>query len=160
MTRYRFTLAQLMAIVLYVGVGFAALRNADEFWASAAYTLAIILIAVALVGALTRSGKARTPWVGFAVLGWTYLLTIHLDWSIDSLDHFARTPKPPLLIEWGTARLQPYIKPLPLVIVGGGPSLILRPYEQVSQSLGIILFGLVGAALGRLIAGKDERPNS
>ncbi len=55
MTLLRFTLAQLMAVVLYLAVGFAA-RNADEFWASAAYTLAISLIAAALVGALTFSG--------------------------------------------------------------------------------------------------------
>jgi hypothetical protein len=65
MTRLRFTLAQLLAILLYLGFGFAALRNADEFWASAAYTLAIILIAAALVGALARKGGARTTWIGF-----------------------------------------------------------------------------------------------
>jgi phosphotransferase system glucose/maltose/N-acetylglucosamine-specific IIC component len=33
------------------------------------------------------------------------------------------------------------------------------PYEQVSQALGIILFGLAGAVLGRLLAAKDERRN-
>jgi hypothetical protein len=103
MTRLRFTLAQLMAIVLYLGFGFAALRNADEFWESAAATLAIILIAAALVGASARGGRARTPWIGFAVFGWAYLITAHLP----------PLRKPHLLIEWGIARLQPYIKPLP-----------------------------------------------
>jgi hypothetical protein len=154
MSRLRFTLAQLMGIVLYLGFGFAALRNADEFWASATYTLATILIAVALVGAFARSGRARTPWVGFAVFGWTYLLIVHLpDWSIGGLG-FGPIQKPLLLIEWGTARLQPYIKPLPQ---GAGGNLMT--YEQVSQSLGIILFGLAGAVLGRLLAAKDERRN-
>ena len=143
MTRLRFTLAQLMAIVLYLGFGFAALRNADKFWESATSTLAIILIAAALVGASARGGRARTPWVGFAVFGWTYLLTAHLP----------PLREPHLLIEWGTARLQPYIKPLPPRI---GYDF---EYAQVSQSLGIILFGLVGMVLGRLLALEGEQPN-
>jgi hypothetical protein len=159
MTRLRFTLAQLMGIVLYLGFGFAALRNADEFWASATYTLATILIAVALVGAFARSGRARTPRVGFAVFGWTYLLIVHLpDWSIGGLG-FGPIQKPLLLIEWGTARLQPYIKPLPQGAGGLAGRSFLMPYEQVSHSLGIILFGLAGAVLGRLLAAKDERRN-
>jgi hypothetical protein len=54
MTRLHFTLAQLMAIVLYLGFGFAALRNADDFWASATFTVAIISISTALVGAIAR----------------------------------------------------------------------------------------------------------
>ena len=155
MNRLRFTLAQLMAIVLYLGFGFAALRNADEFWASATYTLAITLIAGALVGAFARSGRARTPWVGFAVFGWTYLLIVHLPaWGVGGLG-FGPIGKPHLLIEWGTARLQPYIKPPPpgMGVMAGD----MMHYEQVSRSLGIILFGLVGAVLGRLLSAKDER---
>jgi hypothetical protein len=70
-SRLRLTIAHLMTIVLYVGVGFAALRNADEFWAVAAYTLAV-------VGAFARSGRARTPRSSFAVFGWTHLLFLHL----------------------------------------------------------------------------------
>src|SRR3954462_13313050 len=74
MTRLRFTLAQLMAIMVYLGFSFAALRNADPFWASATYTLAIMMIAAALLGGFIRKGRARTAWIGFAVFGWVYLL--------------------------------------------------------------------------------------
>jgi hypothetical protein len=152
MTRLRFTLAQLMAIVLSVGFGFAALRNADLFWASATYTLAIIMIAAAPVGAFARKGTARMTWTGFAVFGWTYLLVDQLQpWDRGGLG-FGPILKPILLIEWGIARLQPYIYP-----AGGGRD--LRPYEQVSLSLGMILFGLVGAVLCRLVTVKDERPH-
>jgi hypothetical protein len=152
MTRLRFTLAQLMAIVLYLAFGFAALRNADEFWASATYTLVIVMIAGALVGSFARSGRARMPWVGFAVFGWTFLLISHLPgWTIGGIG-FGPIPKPILLIEWGIARLQPYVYPSP-----GGRD--LTSYEQVSYSLGVVLFGLVGAVVGRLLAAKDERPN-
>ena len=74
MTRFRLTIAQLMAIVLYLSLGFAALRNADRLWASATFTLSIVAISTALLGALIRRGRARPAWIGFAVFGWTYLL--------------------------------------------------------------------------------------
>ena len=67
MPRLRFTLAALLAIVLFLGFGFAALRNADAFWASATYMLALLMVAVAPLGALTRKGRARMAWAGFAV---------------------------------------------------------------------------------------------
>jgi len=41
MSRLRFTIAQLMAVVLIVAFGFAALRSADKLSASATYALAI-----------------------------------------------------------------------------------------------------------------------
>jgi hypothetical protein len=152
MTRLRFTLAQLIAVVILIGFGFAALRNADHFWASATYTLAIIMIAAAPVGAFARKVAARMPWVGFAVFGWTYLLIAQIPpWPIGGIG-FGPIDKPDLLIEWGIAGLQPYIIP-------PTPGVDLRPYEQVSLSLGIILFGLVGAVLGRLLAVTDDRPN-
>jgi hypothetical protein len=161
MTRLRLTLAQLMGIVLYLGFGFAALRNADEFWGSASYTLAITLLAGSLVGALARSGRARTPWVGFTVFGWTYLFIVHLPaWEPGAGGlGFGPIWKPPLLIEWATARLQPYLRPLPPRMGGGAAGNSLMHYEQVSQSLDIILSGLVGAVLGRLLAAQDERPD-
>jgi hypothetical protein len=52
MNRFRFTVAQSMAIVLIGGFGFAALRNADRFWASVTFNLAITTISAALVGAI------------------------------------------------------------------------------------------------------------
>jgi hypothetical protein len=159
MKRPRFTLAQLMTVVLYLGVGFAALGNANQFWASAVYTLAVILIALALVGALAGNDMTRPRWVGFAIFGWTYLLIVHLpEWRYGALG-FGPIPKPHLLIEWGTGFLQPYIKPLPKGMGGGAAAGFLMPYEQVSQSLGIILFGQVGAIAGRLVADKKDQPN-
>lgn len=151
MTRLRFSIAQSMAVVLFVGLGFAALRNADENWASATYTLAIVMIAAAPIGAFARRGTARIGWAGFAIFGWTYLLINQLPpWPIGGLG-FGPIHKPVLLIEWGFARLQPYILPIP-----GGRG--LEPYEQASLSLGIVLLGLVGAVVGRLLAPRDERP--
>ncbi len=153
MTRHRFTIAQLMALILYVGLSFAALRNANDFWASATFTVAILAVSVALVGVIARKGKDRMTWTGFAVFGWTCLLVVQLPpWPIGG-QFGGPVPKPVLLIEWGMARLQSYINPLSL----SGGSWV--QYDQISHSLGIILFGLVGAVLARLLAVKDDRPN-
>ena len=150
MTRLRFSIAQLMGIVLYLGFGFAALRNADEFWASASYTLAMAMIAAALVGAFARNGTARMTWVGFAVFGWAYLLVARLpDLNTPSA---GQIHGPYLLIEWGFALLVPYIYPPGAAFNG-------VEYDEIAHSLGVIFSGLVGAAVGRLLAMRDERPN-
>ena len=73
MRRLRFTLAQLMAVVFVIGIGFAALRHADWFWASATYHLAIMMVGTAVIGAVTRKGRSRATWAGFAVFGSIYL---------------------------------------------------------------------------------------
>ena len=153
MTRLRFSIAQLMALVIYLGFGFASLRNADPFWASATYSLAIITIAAAPVAAFARRGTARMAWAGFTVFGWTYLLIAQIPpWPIGGLGS-GPIPKPVLLIEWGIARLQSQVNPQSM------RTSYWVQYEQVSHSLGIVLFGLAGAAVGRALAVKGERPD-
>jgi hypothetical protein len=156
MNRLRFTIAQSMAIVLYVGFGFAALRNADDLYASATFTLAVTMVSLAFVGALVRKGKARAIWSGFAVFGLANLL-IGLSPSLNppgpTFYHYTtgQRPTPVLLIEWALRRLHPYVNP---IAPGAAGSI---PYDQVSYSLGIVLFGFIGAALGRLVALKDDQ---
>jgi hypothetical protein len=157
MSRPRLTIAQSMAIVLYVGFGFAALRNADDFWASVTFTLAIITVSVAFVGAFARKGRARTTWSGFAVFGLAYLIIglwppLNVPTSVYFSFAPGQRPTPALLVDWGLHRLQPYLHTLPPGAAG------FIPYDQVSHSLGSIVFGLIGAVLGRLVAVKDDRP--
>jgi hypothetical protein len=71
MIRTRFTLAQVMALVLFLALGFAALRNANELWASLSFTVAIVTIAAAPLLAWARTGRERLTWTGYAVFGWT-----------------------------------------------------------------------------------------
>lgn len=148
MTRLRFSIAQLMAVVLFVGFGFAAWRNADENWASAAYTLAFLMISVAPLCALARIGRARMAWAGFAIFGWSRLLVGALPLTNSSV--FGPTPSPGLLGERVLTHALPYFLP-----PGGYTSF----HAQVFLSLDIIVFGWIGAILCRLITGKDERPN-
>jgi hypothetical protein len=150
MTRLRFTLAQLMAIVLFFAFGFAALRNADAFWARATYTLALIMISAAPLGALARKGRARMAWAGCAVFGWTCLLVGALPHFRDQVFGFGPIPAPGSLVESLYEYLMQY---LPVNQSFGDVD------AQVFCSLEIILYGLVGAIMGRLLAAKEERSN-
>ena len=148
MTRFRFTIAGLMAVVFYVAVGFAALRNADAFWASATLSLAILSVSVALAGALSCRGRARTSWAGFAAASLACLaLWLASHGTVGSV-----SGPPRLLAFWGFSVLRRYINPV--ADLGGEP--FIR-YVQVSISLEAIIFGLIGAILARFIAVNDER---
>jgi hypothetical protein len=148
MTRPRITIAGLMAIVLYVAVGFAALRNADVFWASATLSLAILSVSVALAGTLSGRGRARITWAGFAAASLTCLVI----WlSTQNTVGFGSGP-PRLLAFWALHNLLPYLNPA--ASRGGEPYIY---YVQVSYSLEAILFGMIGAFLSRLIPVTDER---
>jgi hypothetical protein len=158
MARFQFTLAQLMAALIYLGLGSAALRDADGLWASATFTLSILTISTALVGAFVRRGPARSAWIGFAVFGWAYFLIGVIPPRRSGGLGFGPLPWPPELIAWGMASLQPYLKPLPAAKAFMAVSL-LTPYEQISHSLGVVLFGSVGAFIGRFFAMRDEPAN-
>jgi hypothetical protein len=108
-----------------------------------------MMILVALVGAFARKGKARMTWAGFAVFGWACLI---LEWSPFRTEGGVLGP-PSMLVVWGFRSLQPYIQPM----ASGGETFLA--YHRVTHSLEIILFGLVGAVLARLLAPKDDRPN-
>ena len=146
MSRFRATIAQLMAIVVYIGFGLAALRNADAIWASATFSVAIIAVSVALAGALTRKREARMSWAAFGIAGGAYLLI----WlSTSQTVGFINGPPQPLLYAF-----RRFINPT----ASGGVDFIA--YTQICNSLTVILLGLVGAVMGRLVATKDDQINA
>ena len=63
-----------MAFVFVAGVGLAALRNANEFWAGMMLLLALAAVGNAVLGGLFSRGRERAWWVGFAVFGGGYLI--------------------------------------------------------------------------------------
>jgi hypothetical protein len=155
--RARHNIAGLMALILCVGLSLAALRNSDRLWATVIYTLAITTLAAAVVGAIVGEGRIRTFSTGFAVFGLTYLLIDFLPPRDVNSFGFGPQPRPSLLIEKGFALLQPFLKPMSPQATQG-----FIEYDQVGQSIGIILFGLFGAVLSGLVAGKHPRvrPNA
>jgi hypothetical protein len=165
MTRPHVTIAHLMGIVLIVGFGFAALRNTNEFWASATFTVAVSTSLTALVGACAHKGKARATWGGYAAFGLAGFFLWYatsepprstpLGGSMGAGFIRQSTPLSSLLTEWGLRRLQPYIQHP----VAQSPFDIFAN-AQIINSLNLILFSLLGAVLCRLIAPKDERPSA
>jgi hypothetical protein len=151
MSRIRFSIASLLAVVLVLALAFAALRNPNRFWASATFTLAILAVSVAVVVAVARKGQARLTWLGFAVFGWASLL-IWLSTS-ETIDHSMNGPPVPVMT-WGLRSLELHINQK--VPIGRANSM---DYLQVCHSLEVILVGFVGAILGRFVAVEDDRPD-
>lgn len=73
MKRFGSSVAGMMALILAVAVGFAALRDGKVLWASATFSLSVTLLATAILAACAARGPARLAWGGFALFGWAYL---------------------------------------------------------------------------------------
>ena len=176
--KYRLSISGLMAFVLVAAVGFAGLRSASALWASAIFTLTVAVLATATLGAMAARGRARITWAGFAVFGWVYLgTTFGLWWGqngvvappfltkplLDRLQPSVATPgvmtidpgpqgeaevflPPPLLPSSGSPPGgSPPFAPLPFA----GRVVNLRHYRQIGHCLAAILFGIIGAVIGR-----------
>jgi hypothetical protein len=74
MTRLRFNIGTLLAIVLFLAIGFAALREATDLWDSGVFTLTSVVLLVGVMLSVHRTGKGRAFWLGFALFGWAYLV--------------------------------------------------------------------------------------
>ena len=75
--RVRFSLRQLMGLVTFVAVACTGLLHPSTNLASAVFTATMMLMVVAVLGAVGRRGSARFFWIGFAVAGWGYLWLAH-----------------------------------------------------------------------------------
>src|SRR4051794_16607659 len=74
MRRFRFTIASLLAVVLFTGLAFAALRGGTGGWGSIVFTSTAGILLPSVPLAVHRAGDARAFWVGFALFGLGYLL--------------------------------------------------------------------------------------
>jgi hypothetical protein len=75
----RFSIASVMAAVIYAAIGLAALAKVDDPWygrilGDAYYMLSVFRLAVATMLAVLRGDRSRAMWLGFAVFGWVHLL--------------------------------------------------------------------------------------
>ena len=73
MRRIRFTIASLLVVVLFVAVGFAALRESNDLWDSGVFTLTLAALLISILLAVHRTESRRAFWIGFALFGWIYL---------------------------------------------------------------------------------------
>lgn len=75
--RFRFSLRQLMALVVFVAIGCAGLVHPSRYLASAIFTLTVMALFVAVLAAVGRKGPRRAFWIGFAIAGWGYFWAAH-----------------------------------------------------------------------------------
>jgi hypothetical protein len=73
MARFRFSIASLLGVVLFVAVGAAALRAATDPWDAGVFGITLLLLLTAVLLAVHRSGRRRAYWTGFALFGGAYL---------------------------------------------------------------------------------------
>jgi hypothetical protein len=73
MRRFRITLAVAMAAVVFLGFAFAAVLRPTAFWAEAWSTGNLVLLAVAVLGAIYSKGGSKAFWGGFAIVDGGFL---------------------------------------------------------------------------------------
>jgi hypothetical protein len=74
MKRFRMTIRLGMALVVFAGLSFAALRDPSMWWVAGLLGCLIGLLLTACVGAIYRTGRERAFWLGIVVFGGGYLL--------------------------------------------------------------------------------------
>jgi hypothetical protein len=113
MKRFRFHIGSLLILVVLLGVGFAAMREANDLWDGIVLASAVGILMVSVLLAVHRRAERRAFWLGFALFGWVYLGLIALP-SIE----------PRLLTTKALAYLDSKVPGRPVVITGqawGGP---------------------------------------
>lgn len=81
--QWRYSLKQLFAWMALFALGCVALRSANTTWVSAMLGLTLLTLAASLLFALYREGRDRAYWIGFATIGWLYVLVLLYAWSLD-----------------------------------------------------------------------------
>jgi hypothetical protein len=74
MPKLRFNIADLLAIIFVLGVGFAALKEPSDLWESRLFTLIVGVLVISTHLVIHRAESGRAFWLGFALFGWTYLV--------------------------------------------------------------------------------------
>lgn len=138
----------MMGVIACCAVVFAIVHATitskfPQYVASAASTVTVTLMAAATVVSIARSGRTRLTWAGFAVFGWAYLLMCGKN-SYGSAFPFLVTD---ILISDISNQIRFFM----------APSMDRTPLDMIGHAVAAILFGLLGAALARSLAGRPAR---
>jgi hypothetical protein len=167
MPRPRVSIASTMAFVVCIAVGFAALRNASRVWAGIVFLLTLGMLCTAVVGACSRRGRARPPWLGFAVFGWAYALAALGPWN-EGKDAAAPTFVATALLDelmpyasrnYADARGTTYDGELDFIVDTSTGLKIWStlPYRRIGHCVLTLGFAAAGAVVGALFAARDQR---
>jgi hypothetical protein len=177
----RFSIAGLMAAVLFLAVGFAGLRAASPLWASGIFTMTVTVFAGAIVGAAACQGPSRFALLGFGIFGWTYLLATFWLWPAPNgvtpppfltkalLDYFQPSSNTAAVMWIDTVpagEMSTDSPPMVTTKVPGTANLATMTrfagrvvnrlhYRRIGHTLAAIFFGLLGALLGAVLSGRN-----
>jgi hypothetical protein len=178
--KLRFTILGLMGLVVAAAIGFAALREGSEAWASITFAATAIILLMALPLLIYSRGAIRAACVGFTLFGWAYFVFFFGWWSGEGLG------VPPLPTKWllGLVHDQIHAKPqyipnpqftgvsfgtIPLLnIPPSSQQYILKPgttywmgnevhYRQIGHCLIALAFGALGAVWSRIVFAFQAR---
>jgi hypothetical protein len=143
MRSIRFSIAGLMAMVLLIALGFAALRNASDTVFAILLLVSRGVLGIAIVGAVCCSGARRAFWLGFAISGWIFI------WC--SLEPYPASPPLPTqtaLFALGRAMGVPVDNP-----VLAHDRALMQTFFRVGQCVWSLIFAAAGGILARLLFG-------
>src|SRR5690348_13036383 len=173
--RLGFSIASLLAAIIFCGVGLAALRSATGWWASGVFTATLLGLALAAVYAVHRRGTRRAFWSAFVAFGSGYmllafcpgcetsirprLLTTRL---LDALSPIVHPGGERAIRLWDVTDPEPhYVAYTPQggsATVTGTPTLVRRHFQDIGHSLIALLLAMIGGTASRYFyAHRDER---
>jgi hypothetical protein len=141
--RPQYSLRTLVCAVAACALFFAVAIRPPIRLGSVSITIAVGFLFAAVLEAVFRRGEERHFWMGFAILGWGYLLLVFCD---------------AFKVEIGDQRLTSKL----LVWLHGGapsqPTQSILDFERFGQSLITLLIALVGGLASRYYFDKQKPP--
>ena len=107
MKRPQFSIAGLALVILIVAVGLAAIRSGSDAWSGAMFSVMAFAMIASLLGVALARGARRVSWVGFATLGWSYLLLIDVPWLYENVGQFLLAKNLWLMLDSGVVICAP-----------------------------------------------------
>ena len=166
MPRLRLSIAQIMLLVLVIGLAIGGLRSPSRLLANAMWTVTAALLGWSVVASILRRDHRRAFWVGFAVFGWGHLVLIFELYRANSPES-KLLPLPSLLTSDLIDQLRNHVPPPQKGSVFVDTEFIIRynsntfPYlefGQIAHLLMTLLVALIGGGLSRLAAGRSSPP--
>lgn len=81
----RFSIASLLVVIGILGVALAALRNPSYLWANVTFSVAFVMLVVAIINAVYGCAARRAYWFGFALFGGAYFAVCSIPGLRDSI---------------------------------------------------------------------------
>jgi hypothetical protein len=183
MRRFQCSIASVLGLVLFLAVACAALRQADELWDSAVFSLTVVVLVTSVLLAIHCSGRKRAFWLGFALFGWTYLIASlipsvesrlltskglgYLDSRIPGRESTVRVDSTWLSATQNTSGGYALLAANPQDAVRlwnlstgrllAGPSATSEDFVQIGHSLLVLILAFVGGRVSRWLRAREEQ---